>query len=199
MNRTPAVIQLNTLPGVGPCSPASLPSSCSVSIWTLSVMGSLLPYKFVHSDSDMLSLVMNWNMWPHSFCTLVWTLETAWVRLLSLSQVSPWHILRKCLQILHISSSGYSSAVPSVDASMFWCLHPFTLLKLFSRSPSGDQFITGFLQVQGETENSTADMDWWGQCRGRQSLLCSTLNTSINAIYNHISFCEQPSFSVTIN
>lgn len=30
-------------------------------------------------------------------------------------------------------------------------------------------------------------------------LLCSTLNTSINAIYNHISFCEQPSFSVTIS
>lgn len=27
-------------------------------------------------------------------------------------------------------------------------------------------------------------------------LLYSVLNTSINAIYNHISFCEQSSFSV---
>ena len=38
-----------------------------------------------------------------------------------------------------------------------------------------------------------------GSAEEDNHLLYSILNTSINAIYNHISFCEQSSFSVAIN
>ena len=46
-----------------------------------------------------------------------------------------------------------------MDAQMVWFLHPLTILLLFSRRPSIDQFVFGLLAVQGETENSIIDVD----------------------------------------